>query len=323
MSTNILILNQDHYNHVNATLIEGLSKIKDEYDIKLYCNSPHNYSYAPNKHDYTIYDMSIFERLWDKCDIIVMPNNFVINSDSIDLKVLNEKGVYLDTNDYAENLSDPEHFPLYLKREYALKDRYHENVFPFCFGAEDRYFYGGQNFLKIWEEKNSSLACMMGLGDHRPWRTIIQRGLSDKYWKREDMQIGSLYGDNDNSNIITNDRNHGLFFEQLLDSKISVDSYGAGKATNTGRFFESLACGCALFYQPINIDFPDGFIDGEDIIIYKSMIDLLNKVDNYLSNPSLLKSIAEASFEKTKLFHTTKVRAEYFVKLCSMKGLIK
>tara|TARA_R110000744_G_scaffold46571_4_gene102907 strand:+ start:2703 stop:3674 length:972 start_codon:yes stop_codon:yes gene_type:complete len=323
MSTKILIFNQDHYNHCNATLIEGLIKNKEEYDLQIFCSTSNNYATVRGSWDHTIYDPEMLKKIYDIADIIVLPNGITLNPHAYDLSVLKDKGVFLDTNDFCGDVESPEKYKLYLKREMRVDKGYAENVFPYCFGAEDRYFYGGTNFKDIWNKKHLDLVCMMGIDDEKPWRKEIQDRLLEDYSDNENMQIGTVYGDNNDSDLITDSRNHSKYFDKMISGKISVDGYGARGANNTGRFFESIACGCALFYQTINIHFPNGFVDGEDIVLFHSAQELVDSVDHFLAHPNDLKQLAENAFERLMTYHTTERRGFEFIQLCGGHGMIK
>ena len=53
-------------------------------------------------------------------------------------------------------------------------------------------------------------------------------------------------------------------------------------------------------------DFLDYFVPGEDLVIYNSIPDLLNKIDYYLNHEDERKAIAENGYNKVKKFYTFK-----------------
>ena len=163
---------------------------------------------------------------------------------------------------------------------------------------------------------------MMGLDENKPWRGEITNILKWEFHDRSDFILDPVYGGTDDSGIDTGDRHWSRFYTTLSDSKISVDSYGAGLANNTGRFFEILARGCALFYQPITTHLPNPFADGENITIYNSTAQLVEKINELKDNDDRLKELAYAGHNHMLKYHTTKRRGMEFLELCSGFKLI-
>ena len=163
---------------------------------------------------------------------------------------------------------------------------------------------------------------MMGMDVIKPWRLEVNNILKWCYEDRNDVVLDPVYGGTDDSPIDTGGRHWSNFFNTLVDSKISVDCYGAGLANNTGRFFESLACGTALFFQPITTHMANPFTDGNNIMIYCSTVELVEKVNEVMRNDKRLKDIAYAGFNHMLDFHTTKRRGYEFLELCKGYKLI-
>jgi hypothetical protein len=323
MSNKILILNNPHYNHSAATLIEGLIKNKEEYGLDLYITTPYNYAMMKGKWDNVVYSKSIVEQLVHKCDVIVTVNDH-FTPVVIPTEAKKHKGVYLDSNDHDDYLDSPLNYKFYLKREMKIDKEHLENVFPFWFAAEDRYYFAGvdMDFEEIWSKKKTSLSCMMGIDEAKPWRNEISNILKWAFEGRKDFVLDPVYGGFDDSEIDTGGRHWSNFFDALIDSKVSVDSYGAGMANNTGRFFESIACGCALFYQPITTHIANPFTDGENIVIYNSTANLVDKINAFIDDDQKLKEIAYAGFNHMLNYHTTKRRGYEFLELCKGFKLI-
>ena len=84
--------------------------------------------------------------------------------------------------------------------------------------------------------------------------------------------------------------------------------------------FKSLAAGCCLFAPTptYNVDFPNGFKDGIDVVIYdkENLNDLVDKIEYYLNNKKELKRIAKKGFENLLKYHTSEVRAKEFLDTC-------
>ena len=322
MSKKILFINNPHYNHSSATLLEGLIENKEEYDLELYCTTPYNYAMIKNKWDYVVYSKDAVEKLVDICDVVVLVNDGYSPKAAVPFEVRKEKGVYLDSNDHADYLDSPINYKFYLKREMRMNEEHLENVFPFWFAAENRYYFGGKDFETLWKNKKTSLACMMGIDKMKPWRFEISNILKWTYEQREDFILDPVYGGADDSELDTGQRHWSNFFDALVGSKVSVDGYGAGLANNTGRFFESIACGCVLFYQPITTYLANPFTDGENIMIYDSTAHLVEKINSIIDDDKKMKEIAYAGFNHVLNYHTTKRRGYEFLELCKGFNLI-
>tara|TARA_Y100000310_G_scaffold345486_1_gene465545 strand:- start:3415 stop:4380 length:966 start_codon:yes stop_codon:yes gene_type:complete len=321
MSKKILFINNNHYNHSSATLLEGLIENKEEYDLDIYATTPYNYALIKDEWDFVVYSKELVDKLIDICDVIIMVNdNFNPTVVPVDVKKI--KGVYLDSNDRDDYLDTPINYKFYLKREMKIGREHLENVFPFWFAAENRYFWGGRDFEKIWSKKKIPLSCMMGKDKMKPWRFEINDILKWNYETKQGWVLDTVYGGNDDDKLNTDNRNHSAFFDTLLESKVSVDSYGAGLANNTGRFFESLACGCSLFYQPITTYLPNTFTDGENIMIYDSTVNLIDKINSVIDDDKKIKDLAYAGFNHMLSYHTTKRRGYEFLEICKGYNLI-
>jgi len=321
MSKKILFINNPHYNHSSATLLEGIIENKEQYDLEIYATTSYNYATMTDKWNYVVYSKDVVSKLVDICDVVITANDS-FSPTIISADVKKEKGVYLDSNDHDEYLNSPLNYKFYLKREMKIDKVHLDNVYPFWFAAENRYFFGGRDFETIWDNKKTTLSCMMGKDDSKPWRFEINNILKWKYDKRKDFILDPVYGGTDDSNIDTGDRHWSNFFNALADSKISVDGYGAGLANNTGRFFESLACGAALFYMPITTHLPNPFVDGENITLYNSTTQLVEKINGIIDDDKRLKELANAGFNHMLNYHTTKRRGMEFLELCRGHKLI-
>ena len=97
--------------------------------------------------------------------------------------------------------------------------------------------------------------------------------------------IGPYHEDPEKQKIDTEGRhNVGYFHKLCVDSRISVAAYGAGECRQTGRFWESLAAGCLIFYQPIEPFVWQHSLCGwkEHVVTYSDNDELLDKADYYM-----------------------------------------
>lgn len=97
-------------------------------------------------------------------------------------------------------------------------------------------------------------------------------------------------------------------------SKININT--TNRAIRSGiplRIFDIMGCGGFLIsnYQPELLDY---FIPGEDIVLYDSIPDLLEKINYYLNNEEERLAIAHNGYEKIKKYHTYDIRLESMLK---------
>jgi len=117
--------------------------------------------------------------------------------------------------------------------------------------------------------------------------------------------------------------NNGLHKEEseaFLQACISVDGEPGQGCYYTDRMFKSIAAGCCLFLPTpaYNVDFPNGFKDGVNVVIYdkKNPNDLIEKINYYLNNRDELKRIAKNGFNNLLNYHTSEARAKEFLEIC-------
>ena len=58
------------------------------------------------------------------------------------------------------------YYKVYFKREKDLELEWADNVEPFPFSAEERYFAAGKDFNKIWDNKDLNLSCLFRYSGH-------------------------------------------------------------------------------------------------------------------------------------------------------------
>lgn len=288
--TNIFIINPHHYCYSTAALIEGLNKIDN---VKVFSNSFQNYATSAAS------QLKSQLQLAKASDIIVLAHsaleakyNQIIGPLINELKV----DVFLDGSDHRPYSDDPSKYKVYLKRELdPTQLKHYDNVVPFEFAVEDRFFIKGHNrsHQNIWKNKKLDLVCMMGIGEC-PWRVGITEDLKKKYGEQSDrFFIGPLYEDPEKQKVDTEGRHNVGYFKKLWDSRISVAAYGAGECRQTGRFWESLATGCLIFYQPIEpFVWHTPYVDGEHIVVYNDNNELIDKADYYMSHEDQAEKIA-------------------------------
>ena len=226
--------------------------------------------------------------------------------------------IFLDGSDYKKYEVDPKDYKLYIKRE-MIGQAYlpTNNVEPLIFAAEDRHFTKPNgSHRNLWQNKTDDLVCIMSACDKRPWRFDIMKSLNDAFARDETVFVGEYREGQTLDSVDTGDRHFGGYFKKLLNAKISVDAYGCGEARQTGRFWESLANGCLVMYQPIEpYVWSNTYIDEEDFVIYNDLDELVDKAKYYVGHPEEARKIADRGFTKLLKYHTTEQRAKEFLSL--------
>ena len=311
----LFVIGPHHYCHSTATLIEGLNKLGT---IKVFSNANHNYCKHP------VFNLDTQIKVAKMTDYVLLAHSALEEKYRGAIKPLlgeikEEVNIFLDGSDYFHYEDNPDKYKFYLKRELdstKLNEQF-KNIEPFIFSAEDRHFTKGQiEHSSLWENKTDDLVCIMSACEKRQHRLEIMKSLEDTFGDNDKVFVGEFREGDKLGAIDTGDRHHSGYFDKLLNARISVDAYGCADARQTGRFWESLANGCLLFYQPIEpYIWNHPFIDGEDFIIYNDNKELIDKAKYYLSNESEAKEIASNGYNKLLQYHTTKQRGEQFLSL--------
>ena len=313
----LFVISPPHYDHSLAAIVEGLNKLDD---IKVFSNTNHNYfkqSLTVLKTQIQVakmadYVMLCHSALESKYEELIGP---LIN------EVRGEINIFLDGSDYSEYQDNPDKYKLYFKREYTdisnnlFNKEVHKNVVPISFAAEDRHFTKPTvPHSEIWENKKDDVVCIMSACEKRPHRFGIMETLEVNYKNNDRVFVGEYREGDTLDTVDTGERHFSGYFQKLLNAKISVDAYGCGNARQTGRFWESLANGCLLFYQPIEpYVWSNPYIDGEDFVVYKDNRELIEKVNYYLSHEDEAQRIASNGYNKLLQYHTTDKRAAEFL----------
>ena len=311
---NLFVISPHHYCHSTATIIEGLNKLDG---IKVFSNADHNYCKHPIqtfKTQVQVANMADYVML---CHSALEPK-YEGRIGPLVAELQGKIDIFLDGSDYKKYEVDPKDYKLYIKRE-MIGQAYlpTNNVEPLIFAAEDRHFTKpNASHRNLWQNKTDDLVCIMSACDKRPWRFDIMKSLNDAFARDETVFVGEYREGQTLDSVDTGDRHFAGYFKKLLNAKISVDAYGCGEARQTGRFWESLANGCLVMYQPIEpYVWSNTYIDEEDFIIYNDNDELVEKAKYYLGNPEEARKIADRGFTKLLKYHTTEQRAKEFLSL--------
>ena len=311
---NLFVISPHHYCHSTATIIEGLNKLDG---IKVFSNADHNYCKHPIqtfKTQVQVANMADYVML---CHSALEPKYQQVIGPLV-AELQGKIDIFLDGSDYKKYEVDPKDYKLYIKRE-MIGQAYlpTNNVEPLIFAAEDRHFTKpNASHRNLWQSKTDDLVCIMSACDKRPWRFDIMKSLNDAFARDETVFVGEYREGQTLDSLDTGDRHFGGYFKKLLNAKISVDAYGCGEARQTGRFWESLANGCLVMYQPIEpYVWSNTYIDEEDFIIYNDNDELVDKAKYYVGHPEEARKIADRGFTKLLKYHTTEQRAKEFLSL--------
>ena len=311
---NLFVISPHHYCHSTATIIEGLNKLDG---IKVFSNADHNYCKHPIQTFKTQVQVAKMADYVMLCHSALEPKYQQVIGPLV-AELQGNIDIFLDGSDYAEYEVNPKDYKLYIKRE-MIGQTYlpTNNVEPLIFAAEDRHFTKpNASHRNLWQSKTDDLVCIMSACEKRPWRFDIMKSLKDAFARDETVFVGEYREGQTLDSLDTGDRHFTGYFKKLLNAKISVDSYGCGEARQTGRFWESLANGCLVMYQPIEpYVWSNTYIDEEDFIIYNDNDELVEKAKYYLGNPEEARKIADRGFTKLLKYHTTEQRAKEFLSL--------
>jgi len=313
---NLFVISPHHYCHSTATIIEGLNKLDG---IKVFSNANHNYCKHPIQTFKTQVQVAQMADYVMLCHSALEPKYKETNGPLVG-ELQGNIDIFLDGSDYIKYEGRPSDYKLYIKREMdgltGVGNR-PDNVEPLIFAAEDRHFTKpNASHRNLWQNKTDDLVCIMSVCEKRPWRASIMDSLKDAFARDETVFVGEYREGEPLKSVDTGDRHFSGYFKKLLNAKISVDAYGCGNARQTGRFWESLANGCLVMYQPIEpYVWSNVYIDEEDFVIYNDNDELIEKAKYYLSNPEEARKIADRGFTKLLKYHTTQQRAKEFLSL--------
>ena len=316
---NLFVISPHHYCHSTATLVEGLNKLDG---IKVFSNTNHNY--CKN----TIQNLKTQIQVAKMADYVMLCHSALETKykeliGSLVEELQGKIDIFLDGSDYYTYEDDPNKYKLYIKRE--LNGSILEingkpignNVETLIFAAEDRHFTKpNASHTNLWQGKTDDLVCIMSACEKRPHRYGIMESLKDAFGREETVFVGEYREGKILERVDTGNRHFGGYFKKLLNAKISVDAYGCGEARQTGRFWESLANGCMVMYQPIEpYIWTNTYIDEEDFVIYNDLDELVDKAKYYVGHPEEARKIADRGFTKLLKYHTTQYRAKEFLSL--------
>ena len=101
------------------------------------------------------------------------------------------------------------------------------------------------------------------------------------------------------------------FKEKLKSSWIGVDAWGGGDCC--ARLWEILSNETMAVCQKYQIEFPNDFTDGENIVYYSTINEFEYKVRNYLNNREEIERISNNGYRHLLGYHTAEARVKYIM----------
>jgi SAM-dependent methyltransferase len=289
----ILYVQSSIYDYLAATLIEGLQLLG--HDVA--CSENSNYGKK-------IDDEHIFE-FAELADLIIVGSNVGVRSHLVQ-GVANPKKVFVDGSDSQElcvvnNIRFKAIFKRELNRLYCDAEK--DFVFPLPFAAERRYFMNHQCVKDL-------LVTFLANMKTNPLRHSIHQRLCNQFNPR-------IISGTTNERAYEPTKSHPspletpIYRNLLRRSLRSINVVGAGY--DCARYWEILAVGAMLFTQELDIVIPNGFTDGVDCVVFRSLEDFDEKLIYYVNHEDVSKNIANKGHQRLLAYHTTRARAEYFL----------
>jgi spore maturation protein CgeB len=112
---------------------------------------------------------------------------------------------------------------------------------------------------------------------------------------------------------------YSKYMKIIAKSWMSISCRGLG--FDTYRFWEIPYAGAVLVSEEPKIVIPNNFTDGKNAIFFSSSKELCKKLDYYIGNYDVLKTIARNGREHLLKYHTPMARAKYIInELKNMNG---
>jgi hypothetical protein len=232
--------------------------------------------------------------------------------------------IFLDGGDFPElggdlwRLGKPElyleaikqrPFDFIFKREKLLQKDYPNNVAPLPFAVPSK---------KIppidFSELDRKYQVTFWAVESDPVRTQALKLIEDHFDCRSN-------GTTRNQTFKKYKRKGDFYLEELARSRVILNFRGVG--WDTLRYWEVFGLSRFLISQRPQIDIPDNFIHGEEIIFCKDdLSDLLELISHYLVSVEERESIAQRGAEKARRSHTETARVQYFFKILGEKKIL-
>lgn len=194
-------------------------------------------------------------------------------------------------------------------------------VFPFDFAIENRYIDACKNHIIPINERPFDIAFFGS------YLTAGRKVLLDKLVDVFKCDFGTQYQyvspDTYWSKWVNGRFTHNPeYFKRLCLAKTVFSPWGAGPSC--GRTYEALAAQAIPLIQecPKEIIQMNGFIDGENCILWSSIEELINKLDEILNDTMKLTRLLDKSQTFAREKCLTKHRAEYVLSILKAHNIL-
>jgi hypothetical protein len=226
------------------------------------------------------------------------------------------KTIFLDGGDHPEvggdfgRLKNPElfqkvtekrPFDFVFKREFLKNSDYSSNTHPFPFSVQTNCYPS-----IVREPYKYDVAFWAVESD--PIRTKVLDFLNNRFDCAE-------------NGTVKNQSFHGYkrkgmnYFKELKRTRISLNFRGTG--WDTLRFWELLGNNCFFISQRLQIEIPNDFVEGKEIVFCNDdLSDLDDLCRYYLKEEAKRQQITKNAYAKVLKSHTVECRAKYLLNTC-------
>lgn len=289
----IFYVNTPVYDHLTATLVEGLQ----ELGCEVLASEASNYARKLDDGQIAAYA--------EQADLIVIGTNVRVRSDLV-RDVRNPRKVFVDGDDF-QGIHPPQGIGLKMifKRELgrSYPDPAAAHVFPLPFAAERRYF--------VEPVDKDILITFLADLQGNPLRFSVYQRLVNM---RHPQVMAGMTGERAYTNPPRPlPADTPVYRNALARSVISINVPGLGY--DCGRYWEILAAKAMLFTFDPDIFIPEAFSDGVDCVSFRTFEEFDDKLAFYSSRIDAAAAIAERGHQRLLAHHTTRARAAYFLDL--------
>lgn len=197
-----------------------------------------------------------------------------------------------------ERITNVRPFDYIFKREYLKNKVYEQHVFPLPFSVQTSKY-------PLINDGSFKYDVAFWAVESDPIRTKVLEFLQSRFDCAENGTV-------QNQDFHNYARKGLFYFEELKRTKISLNFRGTG--WDTLRYWEIMGLKSFMISQRMQIEIPNDYVDGKEIIHCSDDLDDLEELCNYyLKNDDKRQAIVEKAYEKTMTFHTVECRANYIL----------
>lgn len=317
----VLFVGSSKYDYLQDLTYNGLVKVlghRSVVEAKTILRYHFPLKKYPKDLGYEGLDFSfLFKSVNSKYDLVVVasakPDCFELYEKIIPNLDASIKTVFIDGGDNPEiggdfirlrcpeiykRITNVRPFDCIFKREYLKNKEYEQSIFPLPFSVQSSKY----PVIKV-DTFNYDVAFWAVESD--PIRTAVLKFLENRF---DCASNGTVQ----NQNFHSYARKGQFYFEELKKTKISLNFRGTG--WDTLRFWEIMGLKSFMISQRMQIQIPNDYIEGKEIIhCADDLSDLEELCNYYLKHEDKRQSIIEKAFEKTNAFHTVECRAKYIL----------